>query len=105
MKIAQINFPSLEAITAPNFQGKGIADVVSRAVVYIFPLGLFLLLIFIVISGYQWMTSGNQPQKLQSAQRNMTYAIVGMIIIFLAYWIVQILGRALGIQAINAIFQ
>jgi hypothetical protein len=100
-----VNLNTLVPIATPNLgSNPTLGSIISSLLGYLFPLLSFILIIFIVISGYQWMTSGNQPQKLQAAQRNITWAIVGFIIMFIAYWIVQIVGRVLGLQAIINIF-
>ena len=101
---AQIDFANLENIAAPSFAGRDIGYVINSAVGYIFPIAGFLLLIFLVFGGYQYLLSGGDPKKTQSAQKNITWAIVGFIIIFLAYWIVIIVGRILDIRAIGNMF-
>jgi hypothetical protein len=50
------------------------------------------------------MTSKGDPRAVEAAKSKFTYAIIGFVIVFMAYWIVQILGTILGIQAINSIF-
>jgi branched-subunit amino acid transport protein AzlD len=42
----------------------------------------------IVASGYMFMTSAGDPEKIQKAQKALTAAVVGMIIVFLARTII-----------------
>jgi len=74
-----------------NFQGNSgigdanIGEVVGQIVKSILTvLGLVALVIFI-IAGFQWMTSGGDKEKIQGAQKLMGAAVVGLIIIILAY--------------------
>jgi len=74
-----------------NFQGNagigdaGIGEVVGRIVKAVLTvLGLVALVIFI-IAGFQWMTSGGDKEKIQGAQKLMGAAVVGLVIIILAY--------------------
>jgi len=58
---------------------------VTKAVLSI--LGLVALIIFI-FAGFQWMTSGGNKEKIQGAQKLMSSAVIGLVIIILAYAIV-----------------
>lgn len=49
-------------------------------------------LILIVWSGVQWASSGGDKGKLEAARRRLTWAIVGLIIVLLAFFIVGIFG-------------
>jgi amino acid transporter len=44
--------------------------------------------LLIVVSGYGFMTSAGDPEKVKKAQKTLTAAIVGMIIVFTARIIV-----------------
>jgi len=47
-------------------------------------LGLVALVIFI-IAGFQWMTSGGDKEKIKGAQKLMGAAVIGMVIVIIAY--------------------
>ncbi len=74
-----------------NFQGNagigsaGIGEVVGKIVKAVLSvLGLVALIIFIV-AGFQWMTSGGNKEKIQGAQKLMGSAVIGLVIIVIAY--------------------
>jgi len=74
-----------------EFQGNAgigdntIAEVVGQVVKAVLSiLGLVALIIFI-IAGFQWMTSGGNKEKIQSAQKLMGAAVIGLVIIIIAY--------------------
>lgn len=52
-------------------------------------IGLFAV-IAIVIAGYEMVTQGGNPEKVQEAKQRIFYAITGLIITILAYSIIQI---------------
>ena len=54
--------------------------------------GVFLLVIYIVWAGMQWITSGGDKQKVSTARNRLTAAVIGLIIIFLATAIVKAVG-------------
>lgn len=81
------------------FKGKNaaVSDVVSRALLFIFPIAGLILLMMLIFGGFSMLTSGGNPEKMQKGQGMIVNAVVGFIIIFVAYWILQILQDVLGI--------
>jgi uncharacterized membrane protein YwzB len=47
-------------------------------------LGL-VAVVLIIIAGFQWMTSGGSEEKVKKAQKLMGSALIGLVIIVLAY--------------------
>ena len=58
-------------------------------------LGLVALVIFI-IAGFQWMTSGGNKEKIQSAQKLMGAAVIGLVIVIIAYAAAHFIINALS---------
>jgi amino acid transporter len=48
----------------------------------------FVAVVLIVVAGYSFMTSAGDPEKVKNAQKTLTAAIVGMVIVFMARMIV-----------------
>ena len=107
MKIVQ-NLDEIQATALPGFEFSGnqgnIGSIVSNLLNYLFPLAGLLLLLYLIFGGFSLMTSGGDPKAVQGAKSKITNALVGFIIVFASYWIVQILGTVLGIDAITNIF-
>ncbi len=93
-----------EAMPRFKFAGGSIGDIVSGLVVYLFPLAGLLLLLYLLFGGLQMMTSAGDPKKMEGAKQKLTNALIGFIIVFASYWIVQIVGKVLGIEIISEIF-
>src|SRR3972149_11638792 len=53
----------------------------------------FITVIIIIISGIQFVTSGGNPEAAASARGRLTFAIIGFVIISLAFAILQIVNR------------
>lgn len=54
--------------------------------------GAFLMVIYIVWAGLQWISSSGDKQKLASARGRLTWAIVGFIIMMVAVGIINAIG-------------
>jgi hypothetical protein len=105
--LAQINASQLDSVSSGiklQFARTTLGPVITLALPYVFGIAGFALLIFIVFSGFSLMTSKGDERAVAAAKAKLTYAITGFVIIFLSYWIVQLVGIVLGIQIINTIF-
>lgn len=91
---SQFNSP----ITGPNDISKLISSFSSNAIV----IGGVLFLIFVIIAGYQMLNNSGDSQKFASGKDVITYAVMGFLIIFGAYWIIQLLQLMLGIAGTDA---
>jgi len=88
-------------IFAPNLT---IGAIISAALKYIFPLAGILLLVYLIWGGFIYLTSAGNPQQTKAAQGIITNALIGFVVIFVAYWIVQAIGVILGLTRIQSIF-
>lgn len=75
----------------PGGQFSSPADVVNQALKFIFFFAGFIMLVMLIIAGYQFVTSRGDPKALSQAWGRLTFAIVGFSIVFGAYWILILL--------------
>ncbi|MBU0998109.1 pilin [Patescibacteria group bacterium] len=95
-------FPLKDSITNRDITNLG--DLISVLIPYIFGITGFILLLMIVFSGFQILTSAGNPKAMEAGQKRLVNAIIGFVIIFLSYWIVKLVGQMLGIESITNIF-
>lgn len=55
-------------------------------------------MVFIIIGGLKMVTGGGDPKKLASARNTIFYALIGLIVIALAFAIVQVVQYILRSQ-------
>lgn len=63
------------------------------------PIAGGIALIFLIIGGIQYIFSGGSEEKVAGARQTMTYAIIGVVIIALAYGLVVYFERQLCANA------
>ncbi len=68
---------------------------VVRAVVALSAVALFIMLL---VAGYTFLFSAGDQKKLAAARGTMTNAIIGLVVIVIAYLIVRILEIFLGVS-------
>lgn len=64
--------------------------ILSAALPILYAISGFTLFLFLISSGFKYLTSAGDPKKLEAAKSAITTAIVGFIIIFMAYWLTEI---------------
>jgi len=56
-------------------------------------LGFLLAFIYLLIGGISYITSSGEPAKTAAAQKKIVYAIVGLVVIILAFSILTLIER------------
>lgn len=74
-----------------------LASIVNNAVPLLFSIAGIILLVYILWGGFDFLTSMGDPKKAESGKNKITTAIIGFIIIFVSFWIVQIIRVLLNI--------
>ena len=73
-----------------GLEGAG-TNLVQLTINLIFVFGIILAIVFIFYSGIQWIMSGGEKQKLQNARNRLVYSFVGLIVIAIAFAIINII--------------
>jgi hypothetical protein len=88
----------------PEFRGASIGVIISAALKLFFYIAGLAMLLYLIYGGYLFMFSGGNPQSTAKAKSVLTTAVVGFIVVFAAFWIIQFLAFALGIVSLKVIF-
>ena len=80
-----------------KFTDANITDIFSALLSYVFVLAGLILFGFLIIGGFGLLTSAGDPEKVKKAQGQITSAVVGFLIIFVSYWLIQILEAVFGL--------
>lgn len=78
-----------------------VADIINKLFPYIFGFAGIALFIFLIVGGFQIMTASDSPDKMEAGQKKIAAAIIGFLIIFAAYWIIQLAEKLLGIEILG----
>lgn len=96
--MGDFSFTDLENKTTPNqVKGSSLGDLVTRLLDYVFPIVGILLLLYLLSGGIQLMTSRGDPKAIEAAKQKITNAVIGVVIVFASYWLVQVVISFLGI--------
>lgn len=90
-----LNNPKLNPIGA-KYNSPG--DIINSLVPYIFVAAGLVLLVILIMGGIGLMTSGGNPDKVKSNYSKITNALIGFLVIFIVYFVAQIVQVMLGID-------
>ncbi len=65
-------------------------DILTRALSFLFPLAGLALFAMLVWAGFE-ILAGATSKKVDAGQQRATAAIIGFILLFVSYWIIQLL--------------
>ncbi len=74
-----------------------LAAVINNLMPYLFPLGGLVFFFMLVAGGFQLLTSTGNPDSTKKGYQKILFAFIGFIVIFISYWIVQIVEKLFGI--------
>ena len=105
MEYLAFTFPGGLTINAPKTVPQGglsrLSSILGNAIAIFIIAGIILALAFLVWGGISWITSGGDKAKLQSARSKITGAIVGLILLFLSFFIMSIVSYLFHIELLN----
>ena len=58
-------------------------------------------LVFIIWSGFKLLTSAGDAKKVGSARQTLFYAIIGLSLVFLSFFIVSLVSNLTGVDCIE----
>ncbi len=74
------------------------SKVIGNATSIMLILTVILSLIFLIVGGMQWIQSGGDKQKVAGARARITYAIIGLVIALVSFFIVNVVGLVFNVK-------
>lgn len=92
---AQVYFPTSAETGLPD-PAVGVKGIIGNFMNWLLIIFGFLAVIGFVVSGIQYLTAAGSERVLETAKRNMTYSIIGVIVALAAFVIIQAVNVALN---------
>jgi len=84
-----------------NLGNLTIGSIVSGAITLVLIGAALVFFFMLVIGGIQWMTAGGDKEKAAGARGQLTSALIGLTIVFVAWAIIQLINTLFGIDIFN----
>ncbi len=94
-QITGINQPGpLNLLTPDVFLGYYVARILTFAIALS---GLFFF-VRLISAGYTYLTNAGDQNKIQSASKELVNALIGLLVVISAYFIIQVIQTIFGIE-------
>lgn len=91
--------PSLQKFIGTDTTGAaGISQFLSNLIALFYAVAAIVLIFMILWGAFDWITSEGDKEKLQSAQRKIINAIIGIVLFGIAFAVIQVLGQFTGFK-------
>lgn len=84
-------FPSQSEIA----QSQTVGDLILSVIRILIGLLMAVTVLFIILGGYQFVTSAGNEEQAKRGRRTLTYAIIGLVVVILSYVIVNTVSGAI----------
>lgn len=78
-----------------------IGTVLSNGLIVVFVIAALLVLFFLVWGAFDWITSGGDKEKVGGARKKIFAAIIGLVLLALAFLITRVAGQIVNIDILN----
>lgn len=80
-----------------NFSGGVVGSIITVA----FIVAALIALGFLIFGGIKWITSGGDKAGVEGARNTIVAALVGLVIVFLAYFLIRLIFTFFGLTFEN----
>lgn len=84
--------------TEDVYQIQDLEGIISRLLGLVIPIVGVLLLMMLIVGGFQYITSGGEAEQANKAKKTLTYAIFGLLVVLGAWLIIRLLEEFTGLD-------
>lgn len=78
--------------------GNNIANTIRNIIVFFVMLAVIIALVYLLYGGIKWITSGGEKEKVEESRRHIIAALIGLIVVVLAVFLLSVILAAFGIS-------
>ncbi|OGM55869.1 hypothetical protein A3E15_02595 [Candidatus Woesebacteria bacterium RIFCSPHIGHO2_12_FULL_42_9] len=98
-----VEVPIGSTFNSPIGQTVGLGNLVSIILSNALLLAGVLMVFFLVVGGIGVISGAGEdnPEKAGKGRQAVTFALMGFLVIFAAYWIIQVIEQVTGVEIFN----
>ena len=81
-----------------NLNNITIGSVISAIIIMVLVIAAIVFFFMLVLGGIKWITSGGDKAQTEAARNQITAALIGLVIVFAAWAIVNLVSTFFGID-------
>ena len=86
-----------------NLENLQFGGIISAGIQLLLVISAIVFFFILVLGGVKWITSGGDKAKTEGARNQITAALVGLVIVFAAWAVIQIIQTFFGIDILNGL--
>lgn len=79
----------------------GFGSLINNVLPNIYIAGGVVIFFMIVIGGFTIIAGAKDPHKIEEGGKTITSAIIGLLVLFASYWIIQIIQVVTGVRILS----
>jgi hypothetical protein len=87
-------------VTNPE-QFTTLGGIINRAILFIFPLSTAILFVMLLWGGFEMFSGSANKSSLESGKKRATMAVAGFLLLFVSFWLIQLIEAIFGIRILN----
>lgn len=99
----QINLGVPSGSGFENLENLQFSGIISAGIQLVLVISAIVFFFILVMGGVKWITSGGDKGKTEGARNQITAALVGLVIVFAAWAIIQLLETFFDISILNGL--
>lgn len=100
----RLNLLGTIGIEIPEGFAKNVAQLINAVLSFVMVIASLLVLLYLIWGAFDWITSGGDKGKIQSARSKITAAVIGLVIVASSYAILILAIRFLGFESLDDVF-
>lgn len=84
-------------IPTGGLEGDG-GTIIGLVLTWLLIATVVITLLFLLYGGLNWIMSEGDKTKVESARRTIIYAIIGLFVAFLSFFVISFVGSMLGVN-------
>lgn len=93
------------AIDLPTGFASDLGTYINAVLRFVMLIAALLVFFYLIMGGFQWITSGGDKGKVDQARQKLIAAVVGIIILAASYAILLLALNFLGFSSLNEVFE
>ncbi|HSX40229.1 MAG TPA: hypothetical protein VLF68_01310 [Candidatus Saccharimonadales bacterium] len=94
-----VNIPAPSGVPTGGLEAGGTGQKILQVGVELFLIAAVVFALFMLIfGGIGWISSSGDKQKIASARNRIIYAIIGLVVVLLSFFILTVLGNIFGVK-------
>ncbi len=78
-----------------------LSNILSTGITLLLIVAGIIFFVYLILGGIKWMTSGGDKASTEGARNQITAALIGLVIVFSAWAIVELIGSVFGIKILE----